>query len=142
MACWCDMLLYILPFIGFALFLIRRLMRWNYNYWNKKGVAGPKPTFLFGNFWPTMQGNESLGETCMNIYFQTRDIPHAGAYMLMRKIWVVNHPELIKTILVKDFAHFTDHSPMLSETAEGGRSSESNCLPPSHRVRSGICSTQ
>lgn len=119
MACWCDnMLAFVLPFIGFALFLLIRLMRWNYNYWNQKGVLGPKPTFMVGNIGSMMMQKKCLCETFCDIYFQTKDLPHAGVYMLFRITWVINNLDLIKPILVKDFANFTDHSPTFSEKVE------------------------
>lgn len=104
--------------LGITLFLLSRLIRWNYNYWNRKGVPSPKPTFIMGNIGPTFLQKESLGETFLDIYNETKKYPFVGAYMLFRRTLVVNDFELIRYVLVKDFAHFTDHSAEVSEKAE------------------------
>lgn len=117
MASWCA-LLYSLSLVSITLFLLSRLIRWNYDYWIRKGVPGPKPTFILGNVGPTFLQKESLGETFLDIYCETKKHPFVGAYMLFRRTLVVNDFELIRNVLVRDFAHFTDHSAEVSEKAE------------------------
>lgn len=83
--------------------------RHKFNYWKKKGVPGPEPSFPFGSIKQMALGNKHFGEVCVQIYEESKKHPFVGAYLLHRPALVVNDLDLIKTILVKDFIHFTDH---------------------------------
>lgn len=114
MGCWCELFLYSVPIVGIVLFL---LSRWNFNYWNRKGLQGPKPTFIFGNVGRLILKKDSFGERFSDIYFQTKHLPYAGIFMLLRRTLLVNDLDLIKQIIVKDFEHFTDRRGKFSEEA-------------------------
>jgi cytochrome P450 family 6 len=103
---WSDFLL-CLSFLFMVLYLWNRRA---HSYWKRKGVPGPKPTFILGHMGGMITMKSSIGETFSDIYTETKHLPHAGAYMALRPTWVVNDLELIKRLLIGDFAHFTDHA--------------------------------
>ncbi|XP_077285883.1 putative cytochrome P450 6a14 isoform X3 [Arctopsyche grandis] len=59
-----------------------------------------------------------MGERFSELYFQLKDKPYAGVFMMLRQTLMVNDLDQIKTILVKDFSHFTDHSFEMNEKYE------------------------
>lgn len=83
--------------------------QYNFSYWKSKGVPGPQPSFPFGNITQTSLGKINFGEECGKIYEEWKQHPFVGIYFLYNEALIVNDLNLIKTFLVKDFSHFTDH---------------------------------
>lgn len=96
-------------FFVFAGFVLYFWYRHKFNYWKKKRVLGPKPSFPFGSIKQMALGNKHFGEVFAQIYEETKQHPFIGTFLLHRPALVVNDLDLIKTIVVKDFVHFTDH---------------------------------
>lgn len=79
-----------------------------YSYWDRKGFKSlPEPSFLFGHFRQTFTQREGLGEFLTRIYKNSTE-PILGIYSIFRPILLVRNPEIVRTILVKDFQYFTD----------------------------------
>lgn len=51
-------------------------------YWTKRGVPGPKPTPLFGNFKNVLFQKVSAGDFLRDIYKATAGSPYAGFFIL------------------------------------------------------------
>lgn len=86
-----------------------------YSYWKKKGVAYLEPSFPFGNIGDALLQRESCGSTFQNIYNRLEGYDLGGTYAFIRPTLVVREPEMIKSILVKDFTHFHDHGTYFDE---------------------------
>ena len=41
---------FIFGILAITLYLIYKFLTWDFNYWKNRGVIGPKPTVLLGNF--------------------------------------------------------------------------------------------
>ncbi|KAF0734507.1 putative cytochrome P450 6a13 [Aphis craccivora] len=80
-----------------------------YDKWQKEKVPHMKPIPLFGNLAKALLGLESQYEGFDRIYRQFPDEKICGFYQMKTPYLMIRDPELIKTILIKDFAHFTDH---------------------------------
>ncbi|XP_055681828.1 uncharacterized protein LOC129789204 [Lutzomyia longipalpis] len=81
-------------------------------YWEKNGVSYiPGPPFI-GALKDCLTFRKSFGELLMNIYNHEKfkDDPVTGVYFFHKPCLVIRHPELIKNILVKDFANFVDRT--------------------------------
>lgn len=87
---------------------------YTYNYWKRRGVKFIDPTFLVGNFGPTFRQKLSIGELVRTFYNSTSDA-FIGIFVAFKPSLVVRDPELIRTILVKDFAHFQDRGIQIDE---------------------------
>lgn len=79
-----------------------------YTYWDRKDIKSlPDASFFFGHFSTTFTQKESLGDLITRIYKNSSE-PFLGIYSIFRPILLVCDPQLARTILVKDFQHFTD----------------------------------
>lgn len=94
-------------FIG-VLTILFLVARRKYSYWDRKGVkVFPGYNYLLGHFKPVFTQKESTGDLITRLYKAT-DEPYAGLYGLMYPMLVLRDPELIRRIMIKDFAYFTD----------------------------------
>lgn len=85
-----------------------------YEHWESKKIKGPKPQYLFGNFGPVITKKDSVTTLAANIYkkFSTQKV--VGIYQGWEPALIVNDPELIKKILVKDFQTFSSRGIITS----------------------------
>ncbi|XP_054166760.1 cytochrome P450 3A14-like [Oppia nitens] len=75
-----------------------------YNYWSKRGIRGPKPVPIVGNDLQTFISPMPLVEL---EWFKKYGKIY-GVYRRDKPVLTIAKPELIKTILVKDFHLFPD----------------------------------
>lgn len=86
-----------------------------YSYWERKGIKViPGKHFLFGHFQKTVAQKEFVGNTVRRLYESSSE-PFVGIYSVLTPILLVRDTELIRSILVKDFAHFTDRGVHCNE---------------------------
>lgn len=99
-----DTLVLLTGLLTLAYIYIKRI----YSYWERKGFKTfPNFNYIVGHFTPTFTQKEGFGDLIGRIYNSTTE-PYVGIYSVLRPILVVCDPELVRTILVKDFQHFTD----------------------------------
>lgn len=80
------------------------------SYWERKGVKSyPNPHFLFGHFWPLFTQKMNIGELATQIYKSTSE-PFVGIYGLYWPILVACDQNIIRSVLVTDFQHFTSRT--------------------------------
>ncbi|CAK9801806.1 Probable cytochrome P450 6a14 [Anthophora plagiata] len=89
-----------------------------YSVWKKVGVPGPTPIPPFGNFFPVLCGKISIGDQMVKFYNQYKRIPIFGFYIRGQHVLGVNDPDIIKSILIKDFSKFASRGIALNEVAE------------------------
>lgn len=91
-----------------ALTLFFLYVRRAYSYWDRKGFKTVSDVnYLVGHFKNAFLQKEFFGETVNKLYKSTSE-PFIGIYSILRPILLVRDPELIRSILIKDFSHFTD----------------------------------
>lgn len=108
---WSDTLLCLV----FLIFLAFMAFKRRYNYWKDKGVCSQQPVIPFGNVRDSFFNKKHLGENFQDIYTLSKSQNFVGAYMIHRPVLVINDLDLIKTVLVKDFVHFSDHGFHIDE---------------------------
>jgi cytochrome P450 family 6 len=91
---------------------------YSYSYWKKKGVAYLEPSFPFGNIGDVLLQRKSPGLAFQNIYNELEGYALGGTYAFSRPTLVVREPEMIKSILVKDFIHFHDRGTYFDEEGD------------------------
>lgn len=88
--------------------LVYSYLKWTYSYWNRKGFKTfPGVSLIFGHFKAAFAQKESIGLFFWRVYQNTNE-PFVGVYGVFRPILFIRDPELIRTILIKDFANFSD----------------------------------
>lgn len=98
---------------GFALLaivwtLLYFYVRQTYTYWERKGFKVlPGVSYIFGHFQSSFLRREYFGQLFENFYKSTRE-PFIGFYGIMQPLLLVRDTELIQSIMIKDFSHFTD----------------------------------
>ncbi|XP_031636878.1 probable cytochrome P450 6d4, partial [Contarinia nasturtii] len=91
-----------------ALTSIYLYLKRTYSYWDRRGFK----TFagydlIFGHFTRIIFQKEHICNFLLKLYSTTTD-PFIAIYGIFRPILVIRDPELIRLILIKNFAHFTD----------------------------------
>ena len=77
-----------------------------FNFWKKRGVKYVKPEIPFGNSKDLALMRVSLTEFFKGLYDAFPGERYMGIYEFNKPTLLVRDPELIKHVLVKDFAHF------------------------------------
>lgn len=79
-------------------------------YWKRNKVPFVPATPIVGNLCDSLLFRKSVAEVFDDIYFDRNTIskPFVGIHFLYKPALVVKDPELIKRVLVKDFASFSD----------------------------------
>lgn len=86
-----------------------------YTYWEREGFQQfSGVNYLFGHFTATFLRKEFIAEPVTKIYNGTTE-PFIGIYSLLKPILLIREPELIRSVLVKDFSHFTDRGVHCNE---------------------------
>lgn len=98
-----------------VLTLLYLFLKRMYSYWERRGFKTyPGVSLLFGHFKETLCQKESMGHFFTRVYRSTTE-PFLGVYGFMRPMLLINDPELVQSIFIKDFAHFSDRNVHCSE---------------------------
>nr|CAD7614996.1 unnamed protein product [Timema genevievae] len=116
---WLDEFVFVS--LAFILVMIYWYTTSRHDHWKKQGIACIKPFPFFGNLKDVVLLKSSRGDVMKYLYRELDGKPFGGAFLFNNPILVVRDPELVKTILVKNFSHFqnrfhsSDHSRPLSQ---------------------------
>ncbi|XP_041973138.1 cytochrome P450 6B5-like [Aricia agestis] len=86
-----------------------------FDYWKKKGIKGPKPMVLFGNFKDVTLMRDLETFEMKKICNEYRNEPLLGVYRMTCPWLVVKDLDMIKHILIKDFDLFSDRGVPLTD---------------------------
>ncbi|KAF2897325.1 hypothetical protein ILUMI_08850 [Ignelater luminosus] len=91
--------------------VIVTIFKWQFGYWERRGVYAPEPTIPFGNAKDLLSQKVSLGVAIKNAYDDIKSKGHkfGGYYVLGKPIFIPVDLDLVKSMLTKDFIHFTNH---------------------------------
>lgn len=88
--------------------LLYVLFKRTYSYWDRNGFKSvPGVNYFFGNFKRTFLQKEHFVETVDSLY-KHKNEPFVGIYTVLRPVLLLRDPELIRSILIRDFSYFTD----------------------------------
>nr|CAD7410591.1 unnamed protein product [Timema poppensis] len=82
---------------------------WNHDHFSKQNIPYVKPIPFLGNMAPVFFGKTSNTHNVNRLYRSHRGQRVTGTFRYGQPSTYINDPELIKTIMIKDFDHFTDH---------------------------------
>lgn len=102
-------------FIGVALsiliyIVLNTFIFRTWNHFKKRGIPFDRGLPLIGSFGLAMMKYEPLATTIERLYKRYSKHKFIGVYQMGGKpIYLINDPELIKAITIKDFDHFVNH---------------------------------
>lgn len=82
-----------------------------YTYWERNGfktLTLPEFSYIFGHFKKLFIDRLCFGDFVRYLYTSADGEPFIGLYGFWRPILFIRDPELIQSILIKDFSYFTD----------------------------------
>ncbi|XP_069676206.1 cytochrome P450 9e2-like [Periplaneta americana] len=103
---------------GFVTLIAYLLGTWTHNHFYNMNVFHIKPIPFFGNMAPVVLGWRSFPDFINDLYKKLKGHKYGGVYQFMTPLIVITDPELIKTIAIKDFEFFLDHSNTMDEDFE------------------------
>lgn len=80
----------------------------NFGYWKTRGVPYAEPSLLFGRCTFNMLRQVSIVDRHSEIYNEFKGHPFVGYFVRRRPYLLIRDPELIRQILLRDFAYFCD----------------------------------
>lgn len=89
-----------------------------YDFWRNRGVKGPRPELLFGNTKDLLFRRVNLADFLQKVCQKFHDEPMIGIYTRRTPILVLNDPELIKDVLIRNFPTFGHRGLTLYEAVE------------------------
>ncbi|XP_024880595.1 cytochrome P450 6B2-like, partial [Temnothorax curvispinosus] len=90
----------------------------NFDFWKSRGVRGPRPIPLFGNFKDVTFSKISAHNYLTKMYNKYKDEPLFGIFAGMTPVLIVKDLDLIKNVLIKDFSTFANRGIPTFEKAE------------------------
>lgn len=96
------LLFFICAFVSF-IFYIKRI----YQYWERQGIKTPPDFYLLFGHRKFEFGRTPFAYTISQLYRDAKE-PFIGIYLIIGAKLLLRDPELIRNILIKDFAYFTD----------------------------------
>lgn len=79
-----------------------------FDFWKSRGVVGPKPIPFFGSTKDLILIKKSMAHFVKDIYENYKNEPMIGLYANRSPFLLLNDPELIKDILIRDFSKFAN----------------------------------
>ncbi|ETN65022.1 cytochrome P450 [Anopheles darlingi] len=92
-------------FIGLVYFFLC----WNFDYWERFGIKGPKPKLLYGNLPYLLTKRRHMVYNYDQIYNDFKDEPVVGYFSIRTPQLMVRDPDLIKEVLCNNFQSFSDN---------------------------------
>uniref|UniRef100_A0A2M4DQN5 Putative cytochrome n=1 Tax=Anopheles darlingi TaxID=43151 RepID=A0A2M4DQN5_ANODA len=103
------MLFALLAIVAGVLAVVYLFLTWEFGYWEKYGVRGPKPKLLFGNLPFLLSKKRHMLYNYDQIYNDYKDEPVVGYYSVRTPQLMIRDPGLIKEVLSKGFHNFADN---------------------------------
>ncbi|XP_055530781.1 probable cytochrome P450 6a13 [Wyeomyia smithii] len=104
-------------------YLLWQWLRYNFKFWQRENVPGPKPSLLFGNLGASLAMKKHIAEMAEEWYKEFPNEPFVGYYKVFKPAVFLRDPELIKAVLVKDHTCFSandftfneKHNPLMRD---------------------------
>ena len=105
----------IISLVGFFVTVSILLNHFFHHFWSRRGFLQLQPKFFVGDIFDLFRLKKSIGEIFGGLYEKSKEYKFVGLYFVYRPALLVNDPELIRNILVKDFQYFMNHGLYVDE---------------------------
>jgi cytochrome P450 family 6 len=92
--------------------------RSSFTYWKKWNAPYIEPAFPFGNFIDMLFLRKSIGCIFRDLYRKLDGEKYGGTFTFTKPGFIFRDPDIIKTVLVKDFSSFHDRGFHTNEELE------------------------
>lgn len=107
--CWQNFLVEVFPILTVIVGLLAyKYCTYHYKHWKTLGVPHTKPLPLLGHFADPILRRHSSTTTIDTLYRHFKDHRYFGIYQLRHPLLILRDPELVHTVLTKDFGSFHD----------------------------------
>jgi cytochrome P450 family 6 len=90
-----------------------------FKFWKHKGIPYLKPQFPLGNITDILGNKVHFGYLILNIYNQMKPVgDFCGIFFSRNPVLLVLTPDFAKTVLVRDFNHFSDRGVYSNEAID------------------------
>uniref|UniRef100_A0A182XUU0 Uncharacterized protein n=1 Tax=Anopheles quadriannulatus TaxID=34691 RepID=A0A182XUU0_ANOQN len=89
--------------------LVYIFLTWEFGFWEKYGVKGPKPKILLGNIPYLLTKKRHTVYNYDQLYNDFKNEPAVGFFSIRSPQLMVRDPELIKEVLSKGFQNFAEN---------------------------------
>nr|APH81391.1 cytochrome P450 CYP3026C1 [Tigriopus kingsejongensis] len=104
---WIELLILCVALFG----LFYWYMTKDYNLWKNLGVPQDEPSFPWGSLMGEMvKQKRPMLEVLREQYQRFPDAPAYGGYVFHKPVLILRDPELVKTVLIRDFNTFVDRT--------------------------------
>ncbi|XP_021930216.1 cytochrome P450 6j1-like [Zootermopsis nevadensis] len=90
----------------------------NFSFWKKHGIPYAKPLPFVGNLKEAILQTMDIGHNLKKIYDAHKDKPYVGFFSFDHPSLLINDPDLVKCILVKDAHNFLNRVQTADEKAD------------------------
>ncbi|XP_059617655.1 uncharacterized protein LOC132262400 [Phlebotomus argentipes] len=99
-----------LPYILLsAIVAIYLYFKWHLSFFERRGIAGPKPLPFIGNMWDYVTGKKHFGHVFDDIYRSYPNANYVGIYKMHKPAVLVKDLDVVKDVIVGDFSSFHDN---------------------------------
>ncbi|XP_053617331.1 cytochrome P450 6B5-like [Plodia interpunctella] len=92
--------------LSFVFAAIYYASTWKFGYWKKRKVPYLDPVPLLGNYGSFITQRKFMGRLHQELCQQLPNVPYFGAFYGTEPTLVVQDPQVIKTVMTKDFYYF------------------------------------
>ncbi|XP_023288980.1 cytochrome P450 9e2-like [Orussus abietinus] len=89
------------------------IFRYSFTYFESLGLPCVSKMPILGSLWPFMFGFTSVTDILGNAYNEFREMKYIGFYEFNSPVFIVKDLDLIKSVAVKNFDSFPNHSPLV-----------------------------
>lgn len=107
-------MLWLIFFAVFALFIYIKLWK-PHQFWKERNVPHNKPWPIVGNMSRITFRQTSFAEGLLEMCEQFKNHRYFGLYQFLQPTLIVQDPDLLKQIGIKDYEYFLDHRSFVSE---------------------------
>ncbi|XP_015177200.1 PREDICTED: cytochrome P450 9e2-like [Polistes dominula] len=91
-------------------------VKYIYNYFERINLPYLKPLPFLGNIGPAILRQKTLAEIAIDAYnVKPKEAKYIGFFDMRKPVIMIRDPELIKTVTVKSFDHFSNHFGFANE---------------------------
>lgn len=98
-------------------YIIYKYSTRNFDYWKKRSIPYVKPLPIIGNFLDVFMLRKTIGHHLAK-YYDEFETPYFGMFVMNTPHLIVKDPNIIKSILVKDFNYFQDRNLISDEKCD------------------------